>query len=42
MRINPSALKRGITEEDILHADSHRADESETDGDVPAKQFVLG
>lgn len=42
MRINPSALKHGITEEDILHADSLRAYESEPDDDVPAKQFVLG
>lgn len=42
MRINPSALKHGITEEDILHTDSHRAYESEPDDDVPAKEFVLG
>ena len=42
MRIKPSALTHGITEEDILHTDSHRAYESEPDDDVPAKQFVLG
>lgn len=40
--VHRSALKHGVSEEDILRAATHRAYESEPDDDLPAKQFVLG
>lgn len=42
MKINPSALRHGIAQADILHALANSAHESEPDDDMPAKQFVLG
>ncbi|AXH97394.1 toxin [Ornithinimicrobium avium] len=42
MKVNPSALKHGLTEPDILHAAENWAYASEPDDDMPAKQFVLG
>lgn len=42
MKVNHSARKHGIADEDILHAATSRAYESEPDDDFPAKQFVLG
>lgn len=42
MKVHPSALKHGISAEDVLHAVAHRAYESEPDDDMPSKQFVLG
>ncbi len=42
MKVNHTARKHGITDEDILHAAASRAYESEPDDDLPAKQFVLG
>ena len=42
MKINGSALKHGISAEDILHAVAHRVFESDPDDDIPAKHFVLG
>ncbi|MCK0111731.1 hypothetical protein MWU75_06220 [Ornithinimicrobium sp. F0845] len=42
MRVNPSALKHGINEEDILCAAQRPAFLSEPDDDMPARQFALG
>lgn len=42
MRVNPSALRHGISEPDILHAAENWAYASDPDDDMPAKQFVLG
>lgn len=42
MKVNPSALKHGLTETDILHPAHNWAYASEPDDDMPAKQFVLG
>lgn len=42
MKVNPSALKHGISEIDILYAAENWAYASDPDDDMPAKQFVLG
>ena len=42
MKVNPSALRHGISEADILYAAENWAYASDPDDDVPAKQFVLG
>ena len=42
MKVNGSALKHGISEDDILHAATHRVFESDPDENIPAKHFVLG
>lgn len=42
MKVNPSALKHGISEPDILRAAENAVYVSEPDEDIPAKQFVLG
>ena len=42
MKVNPSALKHGISEEDIMHAARRPSCLSEPDDDMPAKQFALG
>ncbi|WP_198928261.1 hypothetical protein [Tessaracoccus sp. ZS01] len=42
MKVNPSALRHGISEEDIMHAARHPSYLSEPDDDMPAKQFALG
>ena len=40
MKVNPSALKHGISEEDIMHAARRPSCLSEPDDDMPAKQFA--
>lgn len=42
MKVNPSALKHGISKTDILYAAENWAYASDPDDDMPAKQFVLG
>ena len=42
MKVNPSACKHGIGEEDILCAAEHPVFLREPDDDMPAKQFALG
>ena len=42
MSVNPSALKHGIREPDILYAAENWVYASDTDDDMPAKQLVLG
>lgn len=42
MKVHRSAIKHGISEEDIRHAATRRVWEGEPDEDIPAKQFVLG
>lgn len=42
MKVNPSALKHGLSETDILHAAQNWAYASDPDDDMPAKQFILG
>ena len=42
MKVNPSALKHGVSEADVLHAAQNWAYASDPDDDMPAKQFVLG
>ena len=42
MKVNPSALKHGISADDILFAAENWAYASEPDEGMPAKQFVLG
>lgn len=42
MKVNPSALKHGIGESDVLRAAAHPVYLSEPDEDMPAKQFALG
>lgn len=42
MKVNPSALKHGVSEPDILCAAENPVYVSEPDEDVPAKQLVLG
>ena len=41
MKINPSALKHGISEFDILFVAENWAYATERDGDMPAKRMVL-
>ena len=42
MKVNPSALKHGVSELETLCAVESWAYASEPDDDMPAKQFVLG
>ena len=42
MKVNPSALKHGISEADALQAASEWEYAGEPDGDMPAKQLRLG
>lgn len=42
MKVNPSALRHGISEIDVLHAAENWAYASEPDDEMPSKQFVLG
>lgn len=42
MKVNPSALRHGISEADILYAAENWAYSSDPDDEMPAKQFVLG
>ena len=42
MKINPSTLKHGISEFDILYVAENWAFATEPDDDMPAKRVVLG
>ena len=42
MKVHRSALKRGVSTENVLHAVEHRIYESQPDDDMPAKQFLMG
>lgn len=40
--VHPSARKHGVSDDDALHAASHRAHESYLDDGSPARQLILG
>lgn len=42
MKVNDSALRHGLCEEDILHAAHHPVYLAEPDEAMPAKQIALG